>query len=408
MVIMEKLSIHKTKDNNYVAIIGVSALIFIVNPFIGMVLSLVMGFFLSKKDLTLARIICIYVVFFACLVQLSANVHNSMTDWSSYSEEFNAIRNISFSKFVSEIYKEPLWSFLNYVLFFVLDGNGYVFVKLIAMSTFILVGYSIYKYWRYTDTSPFVLVSMLALLFFFKEYWGSIANLLRMQFALSIVSVGFVKKLTTGKTPWVIYICAALIHTFCIIFLLLSFIKLLYKKVKSRDMGVFLVLSFAVLILMSRLSFFQAIFSNIEVLSYGFDRLSTAMDPGDQNRLEVSTVYTNALVVGGVCVFMNYVTKPLPQNLFFTNLLLVLMILCAALASVTPELMSRLYVSRYLIFPFVLPYICVRYRAVSMVLSFGIFGYFLYRFCETFDTISGGGVYPRISEIFSSTIFSYI
>lgn len=388
-------------------IVIASLLIFLLNPFLGMLLSLFVGFFIGRKDKELTWLICFFIVGFSSLVQMTANVADSMTDWSAYIEEFKHVGEVSFSKYVSEIFKEPLWSMLEYVLFYLLGGNPYAFVRLIAASTFILMGISIYRYWKYTMTPPSVLVAMLALLFFFSEYWGTVANLLRMFFAMGIVSIGFVNKLRTGKTPWLIYLCAVLIHTLCVLFVAVSFIRPMYQKIKLKNVGYFVLAGGIAAIVMSRISFFQSIFSSIEVLSYGFDRLATATDPGDKNRLDEMTVYINAAVVSGICIFMNYLRKPLPQNLFYTNLLLISMLLCAVLASLTPEIMGRIYVIRMVLFPFVFPFFMIRSRSVNYLVTLGITAFFFVRFYQTFDNISGGGLYPPLSELMFYPMFSY-
>ncbi len=390
------------------AIVVVAIAIFIINPFIGMTLYMLFRLVVNKKNKILDALIPVLVVGFICLVQMTANAYESETDWMNYIYNFNEVRNVSFGDFVSKIYKEPLWSIIEYVSYHILAGNGSAFVKLISIITFLLMGYSIYRYWNYTETSSSVLVAMLALLFFFKEYIGSVDNLLRMFFAFSILTLGFVKKIETGRIPWLIFICAVFIHTFCALFVMISFVKPLYEKMRLKHIGYFVVVGVFVLLGLSRISFFQEILSDYDTLSYGFDRLSEATNPFDKNRLNETTVFFNALIVVSICVFMNYFTQPLPENLYYTNMLFVSMILCSLIATTTPEIMGRLYVSRFVIFPFVFPFFMARNKTINSVVTIGISIFFFLRFCNGFDTICGGSLYPNFSELITYSLVSFL
>ena len=158
----------------------------------------------------------------------------------------------------------------------------------------------------------------------------------------------------------------------------------------------------------NHISFFSSIFSGIDFLAYGLKRIESAGDPLDQNFLDPVAVYTTAGLMIVVCIFMNYVLKKDSTTVFFTNLFFFLMLICILIVNLMPEIMGRIYVMRFCIWPFVLPLFMVKYKPINTVYAWGIFIFFFTRFLVTFDDIRGGGFFPPIADLLPRTLIQYL
>lgn len=109
-----------------------------------------------------------------------------------------------------------------------------------------------------------------------------------------------------------------------------------------------------------------------------------------------------------LCIIMNYVLKKDERTVFFTNVLFFLMLICALIVNLMPEIMGRIYVSRFCIWPFVLPLFMVKYKPVNTIYAWGIIVFFFTRFLFTFDGIREGGFFPPITDLLPRTLIQYL
>ena len=385
--------------------------LFCLNPFLGTLSLLIVKMMINKRDTNSDFLVFLFITLFACLLQYTRIWDtNQPSDWynDGYWGLFLRVSDTSFVEYIIGAYKEPVWNLLNYIGYYITRGNYQIFSGAVAIATNGLLAYSIYRYWKYVKLPSVTLISMLSLLLFFTEYWGTINNLLRQFFAVSIVIYVYVGKIISGKVNWWLLIAACFIHTLAFIFLPLLICKPLYQVIKWKQM---LYLIFALCIAtvaINHISFFSSIFSGIDFLAYGLKRIESAGDPLDQNFLDPVAVYTTAGLMIVVCIFMNYVLKKDSTTVFFTNLLFFLMLICILIVNLMPEIMGRIYVMRFCIWPFVLPLFMVKYKPINTVYAWGIFIFFFTRFLVTFDDIRGCGFFHPIADLLPSTLIQYL
>lgn len=385
--------------------------LFCFNPFFGMILLLTLKLLSNKRERNSDFLLFIFIILFVCLLQ-STRIWDitQPSDWcgEGYLGIFQEAQKYSLWKYLSVGNKEPLWRLLSYVGYYITAGNYLVFANFIAIATFVMLGIAIYQYWRYSLTPPLTLVGMLFLVFFFTEYWGQVNNLLRQFFAMSIVTYVYVNRIITGKIKWSILICACLIHTFSFIFLILLLCKPFYKIIKLKQLIYIACIVLVVGVAINHISVFKTIFAGIDFIAYGFERIESASDPLDQNRLDSTSVYATALLISCVCLSMNYYFRVFKWTVFYTNILLAIMLICISLVNLMPEVMSRVYVSRFYIFPFVLPFFMIKYKGLYQLFVYGIIIFFGIRFLVEFNGIRGGGFFPPISNLLTRNILQYI
>ena len=385
--------------------------LFCLNPFLGTLSLLIVKMMINKRDTNSDFLVFLFITLFACLLQYTRIWDtNQPSDWynDGYWGLFLRVSDTSFVEYIIGAYKEPVWNLLNYIGYYITRGNYQIFSGAVAIATNGLLAYSIYRYWKYVKLPSVTLISMLSLLLFFTEYWGTINNLLRQFFAVSIVIYVYVGKIISGKVNWWLLIAACFIHTLAFIFLPLLICKPLYQVIKWEQMLYLIIALCIATVAINHISFFSSIFSGIDFLAYGLKRIESAGDPLDQNFLDPVAVYTTAGLMIVVCIFMNYVLKKDSTTVFFTNLLFFLMLICILIVNLMPEIMGRIYVMRFCIWPFVLPLFMVKYKPINTVYAWGIFIFFFTRFLVTFDDIRGGGFFPPIADLLPRTLIQYL
>lgn len=385
--------------------------LFCLNPFLGTLSLLIVKMMINKRDTNSDFLVFLFITLFVCLLQYTRIWDtNQPSDWynDGYWGLFLRVSDTSFVEYIIGAYKEPVWNLLNYIGYYITRGNYQIFSGAVAIATNGLLAYSIYRYWKYVKLPSVTLISMLSLLLFFTEYWGTINNLLRQFFAVSIVIYVYVGKIISGKVNWWLLIAACFIHTLAFIFLPLLICKPLYQVIKWKQMLYLIIALCIATVAINHISFFSSIFSGIDFLAYGLKRIESAGDPLDQNFLDPVAVYTTAGLMIVVCIFMNYVLKKDSTTVFFTNLLFFLMLICILIVNLMPEIMGRIYVMRFCIWPFVLPLFMVKYKPINTVYAWGIFIFFFTRFLVTFDDIRGGGFFPPIADLLPRTLIQYL
>ncbi len=386
-------------------------LLFCLNPFIGTLSLLIVKMIVNKRDTNSDFLIFSFITTFACLLQYTRVWDpNLPSDWyaMSYLGLFQQISEESFYEYVFKADKEPVWRLLNYIAYYLTGGNYKIFSGAIAITTNILLAYSIYRYWKYINAPSVTLIAMLALLLFFTEYWGQINNLLRQFFATSIIIYVYVNKIINDKINWWLLISACFIHTLAFIFIPFLICKPLYRVIRWNQMLYIVLFLFIAIITINHISFFSTIFSGIDFLAYGFSRLESANNPMDKNLLDPISVYKTSGLMMILCIIMNYVLKKDERTVFFTNVLFFLMLICALIVNLMPEIMGRIYVSRLCIWPFVLPLFMVKYKPVNTIYAWGIIIFFFTRFLFTFDGIRDGGFFPPITDLLSRALIQYL
>ena len=385
-------------------------LLYLINPFVGMVILCLLKIVNNHKDKISDTLLFLFITIYACLIQSTRiwNIHQP-SDWygGGYWGIFDEISKHSFYEFILSTEREPMWRLLNYIGYYITDGNYYIFINSITIITIFITCYSIFIYWRKTKADIFTLIASLFLFIFFREYWGILNNLTRQFFSISLISYVYVAKVTNNKIKWWLLISAGLIHTMSFIFIAFLFIKPLYSIIRKKQFllvgFIFIGISFVI----SNISIFKNIFAGIDFILYGMNRLENASNPMDQNFLDSTAVCLTAAIIILICIIMNYYSKYNKTNVFYTNVLMITMLICASIISLAPEIMGRMYVSRFYLFPFVLPYFMINRKIIHIVYSMGIIVFFSIRFFLTFDSMADGVFFPKINNFLVWNIADY-
>ncbi|MDO6817589.1 EpsG family protein [Zobellia sp. 1_MG-2023] len=364
----------------------------------------------NKKDSLTDTLLFALITLYACLVQ-STRIWKpgQPSDWynEAYWGLFEQAGTMPFFSYVFG-FKEPVWNFINYIGFYLTSGDYFSFINGITVLTIAITSYAIFIFWQKTNSDPVTLVASLALLIFFSEYISNLNNITRQCFALSIVMYVFAVRVTQQKSLWFLFLSACFIHTFSFLYLIFFLIKPLHNKLEGRNLKRFLYAIAGVAVGFMLLPLIGKLVSGIGFLAYGFKRLEkNSTGALDDTVFNMGPLYITAAVLIAICSYMIWTTKKKVFN-FYTNVLLVLMVACVMLASTSEGLVSRLYISRMYLLPFVLPYVMLDKKILNTLYAWAIVLFFGVRFLMSFDGLRRGGFFPPLQSLFGYSIFDFI
>lgn len=388
-----------------------SIALFTVYPILGIFTFVLAKMVYNKREWLTDNLLFGLITLYACLIQSTRTwKFNQPTDWYSigYYDLFHEVATKSFFSYVFGGLKEPVWNILNYIGYHLTSGDYFIFINGITIFTIFLTCYSIFIFWRATKADTVTLVASLALIVFFSEYISNLNNITRQSFTLSIVMYVFTIRITQQKTLWGLLISACFIHTFAFIYLILFLIKPLHQKLDGKNLKRFLYAVAGLAVFFTLLPFIGRMVSGIGFLAYGFYRFENSTTGAlDETVFDMEPLYITASLMVGLCMYMIWKTKEKVFD-FYTNILLVLMLACLMLASTSEGLVSRLYISRMYVFPFVLPYVMLDKKILHTLYTWAIVLFFGIRFLLGFDSLRGGGFFPPINSLLSYSILDFI
>ena len=391
--------------------IFLSVAIFLVYPILGIFTFILAKMVYNEREGLTDNLLFGLITLYACLVQYTRIwLLGEPSDWTQdgYMGLFYGAGTKSFFTYVFGGLKEPVWNILNYIGYYLTSGDYFIFINGITIFTIFLTCYSIFLFWKATKADTVTLVASLALIVFFSEYISNLNNITRQSFALSIVMYVFTIRITQQKTLWALLISACFIHTFAFIYLILFLIKPLHQKLDGINLKRFLFALVGLTVFFMLLPLIGRMVSGIGFLAYAFERFENSSTGAiDETVFDMGPLYITSSLMVGFCVYMIWKTKAKAFD-FYTNLLLVLMLACLILANTSEGLVSRLYISRMYILPFVLPYVLLDTKILHTLYTWAIVLFFGSRFLMNFDTLRGGGFFPPIQDLLSYSLFDFL
>lgn len=330
-------------------------IMFAISPAIFMPLILVLVFMSNDKRFS-PYLLAFFVIYFICVQSTRTFSPSEASDWAgNYYINFNAVSSLSFKDYLQFQNKEPGWQIINFISYYLLSGNFLLFGNLITIVTFLLIGLSAYKYWQHTGFGIRYLVMSLVLVYFFSQFWSFSNNILRQQFAMSIMIYAIVQRATTGHVNILLLITSVTVHNMTILFIPLLY--LIPDRKLSHKLLVYLLVIFAIVAIMMK---YAGAMAGSDI--YAVQRFSTGSDyVGSGNDIMDSSdpVYAFIIVVLAFYVKAIYINKTnWTSNYYINNFFLILMMFCLMFSSM-PMFQVRYYCTRFYFMPLVFPYLFV-------------------------------------------------
>lgn len=383
------------KDNQYIAFKIVClalVILFIVNPIIGTLCTLFLSFTTQDKRFAIFDVILLSLLMW--LIQSTRSFHmNEPSDWAgNFAVNFAQIERSSFFNYLFFTGKEYAWQIENYIGYLIW-GKFLPFGNFIVALTYFFTFLSSYIYWKSTGRSIRTLIASLMLFAFISEVSGISNNLLRQQFAMSIMLYVLVCKAVYNKVKWFLMLVALFTHSMTVLFIPLLFVNIALRP--SRKM-IFLIL--IGLIFFGLLMRVVQGFSGIYILA----RLGSASAYEGIDVMDTAAVYPFLLVT--IILYLKIIIKDkctYPATLFICNIFLLLILLCLAFQDM-PLVQIRYFITRFFFLPLVIPYFFRQKEFWNNIYLACICIFFLYRYIQT----ESNWLAP-FDELFTRTIFQF-
>lgn len=383
------------KNNQYIAFkiaCLVLVILFVVNPIIGTLCTFFLSFTTQDKRFAVLDVILLSLLMW--LVQSTRSFHmNEPSDWAgNFAINFAQIEKLSFIDYIFFTGKEYAWQIENYIGYLIW-GKFLPYGNFIVALTYFFTFLSSYIYWKSTGRSIRTLIASLMLFAFISEVSGISNNLLRQQFAMSIMLYVLVCKAAYNKVNWFLMLVALFTHSMTVLFIPFLFVNIALRP--SRKM-IFLILI--------GLFFFGLLMRVAQDISgiYILARLGSASDYGGIDVMDTAAVYPFLVVT--IILYLKIIIKDkctYPATLFICNIFLLLILLCLAFRDM-PLVQIRYFITRFFFLPLVIPYFFRQKEFWNNIYLACICIFFLYRYIQT----ESNWLAP-FDELFTRTIFQF-
>ena len=210
------------------------------------------------------------------------------------------------------------------------------YANFIVALTYMFTFAAIYKFWNYIQADPRFLVASCAYLLLWTEVNGICNNLLRQQFAMSMMLYAIIERCTNGRILYPLLVISFFTHTMTGFFIPFLFIRL--GKKASFRFYIYIVLGFGLLYIL---------FTNLSIFSsssfYAFQRVITLqMHDALKDIIQPSAVYP-FLAVTVILLSKRFDSERRKCELYINNLFLILISMCLLMTSM-PLMQTRYFI----------------------------------------------------------------
>lgn len=227
---LHKNAIPTIKNNNLLGAVLFS-LLFLINPFLSLGCLII---FLMRSVRFNSFFLILLVFGLATYLALINTTKIPDSDLEIYLMWRNNAEYLNFFQYMTHQNREPLYFALDYILFFLFDGEPkpFVFFTTLIAYTFLLL--SVMKISRVLHLDQAKIITLIIFMALFPQIFSISAHLIRQFLAASFV-LYFLAKRMEKESPfnWIYYGAGLLIHSSAIVFPLLIFITGGGKNFKS-------------------------------------------------------------------------------------------------------------------------------------------------------------------------------
>lgn len=357
--------------NNCIGFI-LPGIFFLLFPLIGCILSILITFYLNKKRFV--KISFAYIFIFLVLIQSQRIVKPLESgDWKNYIDFYNSAKSIYFiSTFEgSKDIVYTLWNFCGNIIF----GNySIAFLDFTLDIELLLLGLSSYRLWKYSKYDARYGICSICIALLFSEILISSNNLLRQQFATSIMMYGISLRYTNSH-KWIVFlIWSVLTHSMTIILIPLYFLHINEKP--NKQMLRLILLIFISIFLLFIIGPKYLMGSSIYIIQ----RIASGEVSLFNDTINPSAIYPFAFAMG--CIYYkHYFLDKKCDNVVWIgcNTIIYICILCIITISL-PMFVTRIYITRLAFISIVIPYIFTNRTLYNSLFQILIILIFILRF----------------------------
>lgn len=226
-------------------------------------------------------------------------------DLEMYLDYYKAVNYTDFFTYITflsqgEAIKEPLFSVLNYILYWIIGSNTKVYIFCISFISYGLLAYSLIKLAFKLELSYKVIIFCICIMMFTPYLFIMSAHLVRQILATSLLFYLLVDTSFYNNKKWWLVIAMVLIHTTTLFFVVFLFLPILKDRLVGKRLYC-VILCFCLLSLYQVLSsYLYVVFENIPIVGYILKRTS------QNTTFELSSLSMLQLIVSFCIVFIPF------------------------------------------------------------------------------------------------------
>ena len=370
----KKITKKIIRDRYYYLFLIFIGILFLINPSVGTISMLFLSFIANDKRLAIPSLVIIIMYIWCFQSTRSFNILE-YSDWTGgYYIEFCRVPYTSFIKYIL-VEKEFFWQVYNYIGYYLFGGNFLVFANFTVALTFGLTFTSIYCYWYHSKYELRYFIVSIILFAFLSETQLICNNLLRQQFAFSMMLYVIVRRITTGITRKYYFIAILSIFTHTMTALFIPFLFISINKKFTLKGYLYTLLCFFTLYFLIQ---FLPLLSSIGF--YGAQRLATASEYTGVDVIESKAIYPFLFVMSIYYIKAIFMDKNCDNNrIFFNNFMIILLLLCILMENM-PLMQTRYFIIRLFLLPFIIPYFFVKHTIIKNIFMISVSLFFIVRF----------------------------
>lgn len=423
-------------NSGYGGIIA-TLIIFLINPTLGLIFSLMFAVGSSDDYNYNRRNLLAFMIFTVAWISL-INITKSINgDQGVYTRIFLKVPEKGFYSTVFEAWggsgKEPLFSCITWSLYWLTNGSVRLYYFILSFTIYILHYLAAYKLFKKIDASKGALICGVLVLTFFTQYFVMTLHIIRQMLAAAVAIYAIVYRATEGKYNWWLLIAAPLIHTSAFFLVILSLIPWLYSWMNLKKIIIVLACFIPVIIFSTTIGSMLGE-SEISAISYAGQRLGEegATDGGS---IKLSIMLTVFIPLGLSSIFLifrywnnkrkqsfleyeeetnddsDYIEIEEEKNvddekdILPIAYLAILTMIFVLSFSKTPIIQYRFFYYSYSFIPLLLPLLFKDRTKLAKIYQFGISLFFVVRFFLTHN--DSGFTYAPVLNLLAQPITYY-
>lgn len=310
--------------------------------------------------------------------------------------------------------KEPAFSFLTWLLYWITLGNVRLYYFIISFTIYFFHYLATYKLFKKMDIPKGALICGVLILTFFSQYFVMSLQIIRQMLAGAIVIYALVYKAVEGRNNWILLVLSVLVHTSAAFLAILSIVPWFYSWMNCRRITIVLCCFIPIVVFNGVIGNIFGGSTGINALDYGLSIYGkTGYSDGGTMPISIMLLIFVPLSLTGFKILIKYhrelnsgdnndviLDRPILSVIYICILLLIFVLSFTK----SPLVQYRFFYYSYSFIPLLLPLLFTSapwnkpYWTISSL-------FFIIRFFVTHN--HSGWRYAPISDILTSTIYYF-
>lgn len=212
------------------------ALVFVLNP-VMCIIALFTYITIEKQYQRMLLPFCLLGILFLCFLNI---VKIPASDQIYYNQLYESAGNTSFFKYLFIWGKEPVFTFINRILYYVLQGSVTLYGFMLTLLSYSLLLFSVYRFCKANKYSYEILYLTFFAMFFIPYIYTQSLHAIRQFLANTLLIYILIEHIFYHRKIWItisLSIIMCLIHSSSALFVPFLFITFLQNKISKKNIA---------------------------------------------------------------------------------------------------------------------------------------------------------------------------